>query len=112
MKSHYFPIMAAAGFALALVTACPAQSTPAASAQPPPPARTSPPRSPVVPRRYVWDGFEFVGRGGNQYFYLGPNNVWMVMDNARLRRFQEFQIANPNWQQNQIRNTRYFLIQH
>ena len=111
MKLRFFPIMAAAGFVLALVTACPAQSTPAASAQPASP-RNSPSRNPVVPRRYVWDGFEFVGRGGNQYFYLGPNNVWTVMDDPRMRRFHEFQIANPNWQQQQIRNTRYFLIQH
>lgn len=110
MKSCFLPIIATAGIALALANPCIAQPATVASARPPAIPRNSP-QALAVPQTYVWDGFEFVGRVGSQYYYIGPNNTWMVLDGVRLRRFQRWQKADPNWQQRQIRNTRYFQIQ-
>src|SRR5580704_8962581 len=48
----------------------------------------SAPVSPVmVPDSYAWDGYEYVGLVGDQYFYLGSGNVWLVCDPFRLDRF-------------------------
>ncbi|HWF18442.1 MAG TPA: hypothetical protein VG754_04210, partial [Verrucomicrobiae bacterium] len=60
---------------------------------PPPPIVVAPAPGPVVveapmvPDAYVWDGFEYVGFVGNQCFYLGPGNIWLVCDPFRLDRF-------------------------
>src|SRR5581483_2144672 len=36
---------------------------------------------------YVWDGDEYVGVVGSDYYYLGPDNVWVICDPVRLGRF-------------------------
>jgi len=41
----------------------------------------------MVPEAYTWDGVEYVGLVGDQYFYLGPGNVWLVAGPDRLERF-------------------------
>src|SRR5579863_6604857 len=38
----------------------------------------------MVPDDYVWDGYEYVGLVGTQYFYLGPGNVWLFADPFRI----------------------------
>jgi hypothetical protein len=61
----------------------------------------------TVPDSYVWDGTEYVGVVGSQYFYLGPNNVWLTLDAPRLARFHGWERDHQDWRANAIRNTRY-----
>ena len=49
----------------------------------------------MVPDSYVWDGVEYVGVVGDQYFYLGPGNVWLVCDPFRLERFRGWDRTIP-----------------
>ena len=60
-----------------------------------------------VPDTYVWDGIEFVGLVGDQYFYLGPGNVWVVCDTVRLGRFHGWERVHPDWRVHAIRNDRF-----
>lgn len=60
-----------------------------------------------VPDSYVWDGSEDVGVVGDQYYYLGPGNVWMVMDPPRLHRFQAWEKGHPTWRTHATHNVRY-----
>src|SRR5580704_406898 len=41
----------------------------------------------MIPDGYVWDGYEYVGLVGDQYYYLGPGSVWLLADPFRLERF-------------------------
>ena len=41
----------------------------------------------MVPDSYAWDGYEYVGLVGDQYYYLGPGNVWLFCEPFRLERF-------------------------
>lgn len=97
------------GFALAL--ACMAGPSiiitpPTVVVSAPPPVVVSP--APVlVPDSYFWDGTEYVGIVGTQYYYLGPGNVWIIMDAPRLHRFQVWQKSNPDWRSHSVHNTRY-----
>ena len=60
-----------------------------------------------VPASYVWDGRQFVGAVGNQYYYLGPGNVWIPMDRNRMRDFRMWERANPHWRAWATPNVRY-----
>jgi len=60
------------------------------------------PPSPVtvevgVPDYYVWDGVEFVGVIGTDYYYLGSGNVWLICDPDRLARFHDWERGHADW---------------
>ncbi|HSY16919.1 MAG TPA: hypothetical protein VK815_01230 [Candidatus Acidoferrales bacterium] len=80
---------------------------------PPPPVvyETPPPvvvEEPVmVPDSYAWDGYEYVGVVGGQYFYLGAGNVWLVAEPFRLERFHGWERGHPDWREHAIRNDRF-----
>lgn len=60
-----------------------------------------------VPDDYVWDGNEYVGVVGDQYYYLGPGNVWLVCDPIRLQRFHGWERGHADWRAHAIRNDRF-----
>jgi hypothetical protein len=66
----------------------------------------------AAPDSYVWDGSEYVGVVGTQYYYLGPGNVWMVMDPPRLHRFQGWEKGHPTWRTHATHNVRYRNMDH
>ena len=79
---------------------------------PPPPVIVAPPPpppvvTPVYPESYVWDGYEYVGVVGSQYYYLGPGNVWFTLDFDRERRFHEWEHAHADWREHAIHNDLY-----
>jgi hypothetical protein len=61
----------------------------------------------VYPDYYVWDGYEYIGVVGNQYYYLGPGNVWVVCDRVRLARFHDWERYHPDWHAHAIHNVHY-----
>jgi hypothetical protein len=61
----------------------------------------------TVPDSYVWDGTEYVGVVGSQYYYLGPDNVWLTLDAPRLARFHEWEGGHADWRAHAIRNERF-----
>jgi hypothetical protein len=61
----------------------------------------------MVPDSYAWDGYEYVGFVGNQYYYLGPGNVWLFCDPLRLDRFHGWERGHADWRSHAIRNDRY-----
>ena len=61
----------------------------------------------AVPDSYVWDGYEYVGLVGSQYYYLGPGNVWLSLDAPRLARFHGWEKVNAGWRDHAIRNENY-----
>jgi hypothetical protein len=61
----------------------------------------------VVPDDYYYDGTEYVGLVGGQYYYLGPNNTWVVMDSDRLHHFQDWQRVHSDWRDHPIHNMKY-----
>jgi hypothetical protein len=80
---------------------------PAVTVQVPAPA---PPAATVevgVPDTYVWDGTEYVGMVGDQYYYLGPGNVWMTLDPDRVARWHDWEKAHADWHTHAIRNELY-----
>jgi hypothetical protein len=60
-----------------------------------------------VPDVYCWDGYEYVGMVGAQFFYLGPGNVWLVCDGPRLVRWHDWERAHADWHDHAIRNVNY-----
>src|ERR1700722_10773315 len=60
-----------------------------------------------VPDDYVWDGYEYIGVVGDQYYYLGPGNVWLVADPVRLDRFHGWERVHGDWRAHAIRNDRF-----
>ncbi|HVV01697.1 MAG TPA: hypothetical protein VHH88_10075 [Verrucomicrobiae bacterium] len=75
---------------------------------PPPPAPVVVEPAPVmVPDSYVWDGYEYVGLVGDQYYYLGPGNVWIVAEPFRLARFHSWERYHRDWRAHAIRNEHY-----
>jgi hypothetical protein len=60
-----------------------------------------------VPDAYAWDGYEYVGVVGGQYYYLGPGDVWLPLDSDRLVRWQGWAKAHGDWRDHAIRNERY-----
>ncbi len=71
---------------------------------------SAPPPMMQVPGSYVWDGRQFVGTVGNRYYYVGPGNVWMPMDQSRRSRFSVWENGHPNWQSHATPNVRYRSI--
>jgi hypothetical protein len=61
----------------------------------------------AVPDSYVWDGTEFVGIVGGQYYYLGSGNVWLPFDSVRVARFHDWEKAHADWRTHAIRNELY-----
>jgi len=61
----------------------------------------------MVPEAYTWDGVEFVGLVGDQYFYLGPGNVWLAAGPDRLARFHGWERGHADWRSHATRNDRY-----
>ena len=61
----------------------------------------------TVPDSYVWDGVEFVGVVGGQYYYLGAGNVWLPFDAVRVARFHDWEKAHADWRTHAIRNELY-----
>jgi hypothetical protein len=61
----------------------------------------------MIPDSYVWDGVEFVGVVGNQYFYLGSGNVWLVCEPFRLERFHGWEGDHRDWRDHATRNDNY-----
>ena len=81
---------------------------------PPPPAVTvqvpapAPPMVQIgVPDSYVWDGYEYVGVVGDQFYYLGPNRVWLTLDPMRLDRWRHWEIRHADWRDHAIVNRHY-----
>lgn len=65
-----------------------------------------------VPDEYVWDGNEYVGVIGDQYYYLGPGDVWMPMDPDRLHRFNGWERDHADWRSHETHNVRYRNMRH
>jgi hypothetical protein len=61
----------------------------------------------AVPDTYVWDGAEFVGVVGNQYYYLGAGNVWLPFDAVRVARWHDWERVHADWRAHAIANVRY-----
>ena len=83
---------------------------PAVVVQPPPAAVVPVPGVTVtvgVPDNYVWDGTEYVGWIGDQYYYLGPGNVWLEMGGDRLAHFRTWERDHADWHTHVIRNELY-----
>jgi len=92
---------------------------------PPPPVVFTPPPPPVVaspvvvqpgisvnigvPDSYVWDGSEYVGVIGDQYYYLGPNHAWLPLGSDRLAHFHDWERSNHDWRDHAIQNEKYRL---
>jgi hypothetical protein len=60
-----------------------------------------------VPDFYVWDGYEYVGVIGSQYYYLGPDHVWLVCEPFRLGRFHHWERGHVDWREHAIRNEHF-----
>ena len=109
-------ILAIAAGGLALVSGCVVEPNGQVAFQPlvvvaPPPVYVAPPpmvEEPVmVPDSYAWDGYEYVGLVGDQYFYLGPGNVWLFCEPFRLDRFHGWERDHADWRDHAIRNDRF-----
>jgi hypothetical protein len=61
----------------------------------------------MVPETYAWDGVEFVGLVGDQYFYLGPNHVWLAAGPDRIAFFHGWEGGHPDWRNHATRNVSY-----
>jgi hypothetical protein len=108
MRTHFKSVVSVTVMGIALVLTCPGHEAGAQIVVTPPAVVVSPPVVVgPVPDFYVWDGDEYVGVVGSQYYYLGPGNIWMVMDPPRLHRFQTWERGNPNWRSHATRNTHY-----
>ena len=110
-------VLSIAGGGLLLLSGCIVETGPPVAYAPPPVVYSpqpvveeAPPVAEVtvmVPDSYVWDGYEYVGFVGGQYFYLGPGSVWVVAEPWRMDRFHGWQRDHPDWQDHAIRNDRY-----
>jgi hypothetical protein len=117
MKAKYLHgcFMATLAGGLGLVSGCVVEPNGRVAFQPvvvqAPPPVTVVPAAPVdlalVPDDYVWDGYEYVGLVGDQYYYLGPGNVWLVCEPFRLERFHGWERGHPDWHVHAVRNVQY-----
>lgn len=103
MKTQYIIAMGALASTLAIVPPCTAESNL-------PPQNAAQPQIYPPPTGVIWDGSKYVGQMNGKYYYLGPNNTWLPMDNTRQQRFDQWQknraAGNPGEQSSQIGNTR------
>ena len=60
-----------------------------------------------IPDDYTWDGYEYVGLVGDQYYYLGPGNVWIICDPVRLGRFHGWEHDHQDWRSHVTVNVRF-----
>lgn len=60
-----------------------------------------------VPENYAWDGYEYVGVIGGQYYYLGPGNTWLPMAGNRLAQFRAWEGQHHDWRMHAMRNELY-----
>jgi hypothetical protein len=60
-----------------------------------------------VPDSYVWDGSEYIGFIGDQYYYVAPGNVWLPLSGNHLNRFHDWEEDHPDWRAHAIRNERF-----
>ena len=74
---------------------------------PPPPVVMVSAEPVMVPDDYAWDGVEYVGFVGDQPFYLGPGNVWLVCEPFRMERFHGWERHHADWREHAIRNDRF-----
>ena len=65
-----------------------------------------------VPDDYVWDGQEYVGTIGGQYYYLGPGNVWMPLPQDRVVFFNDWERHHHDWRERAIINENYRIDSH
>ena len=70
----------------------------------PPPVEMAPM---MVPDNYAWDGYEYVGLVGDQYYYLGPGNIWLFCEPFRLERFHGWEGHHRDWREHATRNDRF-----
>jgi hypothetical protein len=108
MKAHFKTIISVTvmGIAMAMANSSQAGGVTVVVSPPAPVVVTS------VPDSYVWDGNEDVGVVGDQYYYLGPGNVWMVMDAPRLHRFQGWEKGHADWRTHATHNVSYRNMGH
>jgi hypothetical protein len=95
------PSMAGVGVGVQINVPAPVAPPPVVVA-PAPPVTVQP-----EPDSYVWDGTEYVGVVGTQYYYLGPGNVWLTLDGARVARFHEWEHHHADWRRHAIHNERF-----
>jgi hypothetical protein len=62
-----------------------------------------------VPESYTWDGTEYVGVIGDQYYYLGPNHGWLPLGADRLARFHTWERDHHDWRDHATVNEKYRL---
>jgi hypothetical protein len=96
------------------LVALPVMSGPVVTVQVPAPVVTvqvpAPPAVTVdigVPDTYVWDGVEYVGVVGGQYYYLGPGDIWLPFDAVRVARFHDWERVHADWRDHAIHNDLY-----
>jgi hypothetical protein len=105
MKTKYIAAVATMGLTLAMGWSC--MAGPSLAAVTPMPVRVTTAPVVVVPVGYVWDGSEYVGQVGGSYYYLGPHNTWVELDQTRQHRFEDWQKKNPDWRTREVKNTHY-----
>jgi len=117
MKARNKIIGATCAFGVARLLTTAAWADPPMYPPPPPPGTIVAP-APVtpsasvtvqigVPDYYVWDGDEYVGVIGGQYYYLAPGEVWMPLPHERWEHFQRWERHHHDWREHAIRNERY-----
>jgi hypothetical protein len=96
-----------AGPGIIIVPPSPPSVVITAPAPPAPVVVAAPAPTVIVPDDYYYDGTEYVGVVGGQYYYLGSDNNWVVMDPVRLHRFNDWQRGHADWQTHAVHNDRY-----
>jgi hypothetical protein len=66
----------------------------------------------MVPDSYTWDGVEYVGLVGDQYYYLGAGNVWLLAGPDRLAFFHGWERDHGDWRNHATRNDRFRQDSH
>jgi len=61
----------------------------------------------MVPDEYTWDGVEYVGLVGDQYYYLGPGHMWLVAEPWRLERFHGWERDHRDWREHATVNIQF-----
>src|SRR3984957_7749160 len=113
MKINYLPVCALSMVAGGLVLASGCVVTPDGRVGFAPVVVAAPapvvvaPEPVMIPDDYVWDGDEYVGLVGDQYYYLGPGNVWIVCDPVRVARFHDYGGIHPDWHVHATVNVQY-----